>query len=107
MEAKYALMVFRSPPQSGMDYACFLSPWGQKATEAYNSLMIRFFGNVVGRRVRVSQLPRLLAIFDLDSIGLRRRAMANRFCIRMKGQCEDESEKDKETSHTVVFTSYQ
>ena len=57
--------------------------------------MLRFFGNVHGMRVRISQLPRLLAIFDLYSIGLRRRAMANRFCIRMKEQCEDESDGEQ------------
>ena len=70
IDAKYAMMVFRSLLQSGIGYACFLSPWGQKATEAYNSLMLRFFGNVLGVRFSVSQLPRLLAIFYLDSIGL-------------------------------------
>ena len=69
--------------------------WGQKEIEAYNSLMLRFFGNVLGRRVRVSKLPCLLAIFDLDSIGLRRRAMANRSCIRMNDVCEDESDAEQ------------
>ena len=95
MDATYALMVFRSLIQTGIDYACFLSPWGKKATEAYNSFMLHFFGNVLGMRVRVSQLPRLLPIFDLDSIGLRRRAIANRFCIRMKVQCKDESDGEQ------------
>ena len=87
IDAKYALMVFRSLPQSGIDYVCFLSPWRQKATEAYTSLMLRFFGNVLGMRVRVSQLPCLLAIFDLDSNGLWRRAMASIFCVRRKELC--------------------
>ena len=90
--------------QSGKDYACFLSPWGQKATEAYNSLMLRFFGNVLGMRARVSQIPRLVAIFDLDSIGLRRRAMANRFCIRMKEQCEDESDGEQRARMQAMNT---
>ena len=104
MDANYALMVFRSQLQSGIEYACFLSPWGQKATEAYNSLMLRFFGNVIGMGVRVSQLPCLLAIFDLDSIGLRRRAMANRFCIRMKEQCEDESDGEQRARMQAMNT---
>ena len=104
MDGKYALMVFRSLLQSGIDYACFLSPWGQKATEAYNSLMLRFFGNVLGMRVRVSQLPRLLAIFDRDSIGHRRRAMATRFCIRMKEQCGDESDGEQRARMQAMNT---
>ena len=56
---------------------------GQKATEAYNSQMIRFSCNILGMRVRGTELPRLLAIFGLDSIGLWRSAIAKRFCIRM------------------------
>ena len=104
MDAKYALMVFRSLLQSGIDYACFLSPWGQKTTEAYNSLMLRFFGNVLGMRVRVSQLPRILAIFDLDSIGLRRPAIANRLATRMKEQCKDESDGEQRARMQAMNT---
>ena len=55
-------------------------------------------------RVRVSQLPRLVAIFDLDSIGLRRRAMANRFCIRMKEECEDESDGEQRARMQAMNT---
>ena len=96
----YALMVFRSLLQSAIYYAYFLSPWGQKATEAYNSLI-----NVLVMRFMVSQLPRLLAIFDHDSIRRRRRAMASSSCIRMKEQCGDASDGEKRARMQAMNTS--
>ena len=54
--------------------------------------MLRFFGNALGSRVRVTQIYPLPAMFDIDSIGFRRRALANRFCRRIINQSKDESE---------------
>ena len=54
----------------------------------------------------------LLAMFDLDSIGLLRRAMANRFCIRMKEHYKNEPESGQRvrtqamnTSHNLQFST--
>ena len=44
--------------------------------------------------------------FDLDSIRLLRSSMTNRFCIRMKEQCKDESDGEQRPKTQAMNTSH-
>lgn len=67
-------------------------------------MRIRFLANVTGMTVRITQLPDLLTIFDLYSIGMRRRAMANGFCVQMKELCKDELEVEQQARMQALKT---
>ena len=104
MDPKYACVIFRSLGQSVIDCGWYLIPWGSNETNAFKRLMLRFVGNALGMRVRLTQIPRLLAMFDIDSIGFRRRALTNRFCRRMINQSKDESEMSSKAGLQALIT---
>ena len=47
------------------------------------------------------QLPRLIAMFNLDTLGARRRALAHSFVRRLKSLRENEETKPRQRSHAT------
>ena len=79
VDPSYEKMVYRTLIDSKMDYATFLFPSRTDALHAFDCLLQRFFQCCLGIRVRQSQIPRLLLRFNIDSLGIRRRTLANAF----------------------------
>ena len=75
----YAKMVYRTHIESKMDYATFLCPSSADALHAFDCLLQRLFQFCLGIRVRQSQIPHLLLMFNIDTLGIRRRKLANAF----------------------------
>ena len=82
-DPSYAKMVYRTLIESKMDYATFLCPSCADAVHAFDCLLQRFFQCCLGIRVRQSQIPRLLLMFNIDTLGIRRRTLANAFVGRL------------------------
>ena len=83
-DPSYAKMVYRTLKESKMDYAAFLCPSSADALHAFDCLLQRFFQCCLGTtRVRQSQIPRLLAMFNIDTLGIRGRKLANAFIGRI------------------------
>ena len=82
-------MVYRTLTESKMDYATFLSPSSADALHAFDGLLQRFFQCCLGIRVRLLQIPRLLLMFNIDALGIRRRTLANAFAGRLMSTLED------------------
>ena len=83
VDPSYAKMVYRTLIESKMDYATFLCPPSADALHAFDCLQQRFFQCCLGIRVRQSQIPRLLLMFSIDKLGIRRRTLANAFAGRL------------------------
>ena len=75
--------------ESKMDYATFLFPSSADALHAFDCLLQRFFQYCLGIRVRQSQIPRLLLMFNIGTLGIRRRTLANAFAGRLKSTLDD------------------
>ena len=90
VDPTYAKMVYRTAIESKMDYATFLCPSSADALHAFDCLLQRFFKFCLGIRVRQTQIPRLLLMFNIDSLGIRRRALANAFAERLMSILDDD-----------------
>ena len=73
----YMKILYRTLIQSKMDYASFLRPCSSLSYHASQSLLQRLFQCCIGMRFSKSQISRLLVMFNLETIGDRRRIMAN------------------------------
>ena len=91
VDPTYAKMVYRTLIESKMDYATFLCPSSAEALHAFDCLLQRFFQCCLGIRVRQSQIPRLLLMFNIDSLGIRRRTLANAFAGRLMSTLDDDN----------------
>ena len=85
IDAAFATMLLRSLSHSNIDYTCFLFPCAGAGQNAFDASLRRFFGCALGIRARTSQLTRLIAMFNLDSSGARRRMLANNIKRRLRG----------------------
>ena len=84
-------MVYHTLIESKMDYATFLCPSSADALHAFDSLLQRFFQCCLGIRVPQSQIPRLLLMFNIDSLGIRGRTLANAFAGRLMSTLDDDN----------------
>ena len=91
VDPSFAKMVYRTLIESKMDYATFLCPSSADALHAFDSPLQRFFQCCLGIRVRQSQIPRLLLMFNIDSLGIRRRTLANAFVGRLMSTLDDDN----------------
>ena len=82
-------MVYRKLIESKMDYATFLCPSSADALHAFDCLLQRFFQCCLGMRVRQSQIPRPLLMFNIDTLGIRRRTLANAIVGRLMSILDD------------------
>ena len=89
-DPSYAKIVYRTLIESKMDYATFLCPSSADALHAFDCLLQRFFQCYVGIRVRQSQIPRLLLIFNIDTLGIHRGTLANAFIGRLMSILDDD-----------------
>ena len=90
VDPSYAKMVYRTLIESKMDYAAFLCPSRADAFHAFGCLLQRFFQCCLGIRVRQSQIPRLLVMFNIDTLGIRRRTLADAFVGRLMSILDDD-----------------
>ena len=90
VDPSYAKMVYRTLVESKTDYATFLCPSSADALHAFDCLLQRFFQSCLGIRVRQSQIPRLLLMFNIDTLGIRRRTLANAFAGRLMSILDDD-----------------
>ena len=90
VDPSYAKMVYRTLIESKMDYAAFLCPSSADALHAFDCLLQRFFQCCLGIRVRQSQIPRLLLMFNIDTLGIRRRTLANAIAGRLMSILDDD-----------------
>ena len=60
------------------------------ALHAFDCLLQRLFQCCLGIRVRQSQIPRLLLMFNIDTLGIRRRTLANAFAGRLMCILDDD-----------------
>ena len=91
----YMKMVYRTLIQSKMDYASFLCPCSTVAYHASQSLLQRLFQCCIGMRVSKSQIPRLLMMFNLETLSDRRRRLANAFASRLCNIQEDDTATER------------
>ena len=89
-DPSYAKMVYRTLIESKMDYATFLCPSSADALYAFDCLLQRFFQCRLGIRVRESQIRRLLLMFNIDTLGIRRRAFAIAFAGGLMSILDDD-----------------
>ena len=90
VDPSFAKMVYRTHIEGKMDYATFLCPSSADALHASDCLLQRFFQCCLGIRVRQLQIPRLLLMFNIDTLGIRRRTLANAFAGRLMGIPDDD-----------------
>ena len=90
VDPSYAKMVYRILIESKMDYATFLCPSSADALHAFDCLLQRFFKCCRGINVRQSQIPRLFLMFNIDTLGIRPRTLANVFAGRLMRILEDD-----------------
>ena len=69
VNATFATMLFFLLSQSNFEYACLLCPGEEAGQNAFNALLRRFFGWAFVIHMRTSQLPRLIAMFNLNTLG--------------------------------------
>ena len=91
VDPTYEKMVYHTLIESKMDYATFLCPSSADALHVFDSLMQRFFQCCLGIRVPQSQIPRLLLKFNIDSLGIRRRTLANAFAGGLMSTLDDDN----------------
>ena len=77
IDPSYAKMVYRTLVDRKMDYATFLCTSSADALHTFDCLPQRFFQCFLGTRVRKSQIPPLLLMLNIDTLGIRRRTLAN------------------------------
>ena len=87
----YAKMVYRTLTESKMDYATFLCPSSTDALHAFDCLLQRFFHCCLGIRGRQSQIPHFLLMFNIDSLDIRRRTLANAFARSLMSTLGDDN----------------
>ena len=92
VDPSYAKMVYRTLIESKMDYATFLCPSITDALHAFDCLLQRYVQCCLGIRVRQSQIPLLPLVFNIDSLGIRRRTLANAFARRLMSTLDDDNE---------------
>ena len=78
-DPRYAKMVYRTLLERKIYYATFLCPSSADALHAFDCLLQRFFHCCLGIRVRQSQIRRLLLMFNIDTLRIRRRTLASAF----------------------------
>ena len=79
VDLSYAKMMYRTLIENKMDYATFLCPSSADALHAFDCLHQTFFQCCLGIRGQQSQIPHLLLMFSIDTLGIRRRTLANAF----------------------------
>ena len=73
-----------------MDCATFLFPSSAVSLHAFDFLLQRFFQCCLGIRVRQSQIPRLLLMLNIDTLGICRTTLANAFAGRLMSILDDD-----------------
>ena len=91
VDPSYGKMVYRALIERKMDYATFLCPSSTDALHAFDGLLQRFFHCCLGIRGRQSQIPHFLLIFNIDSLDICRRTLANAFARRLMGTLDDDN----------------
>ena len=89
VDPSYAKMVYRTFIESKMDYARFLCPSRADALHAFDCLLQRFFQCCLGISVRQSEKPRLLLLFNIAILGIRRRTLVTTFAGRLMSIQDD------------------
>ena len=89
-------MVYRTLIQSKMVYASFLCPFSTVSYHAFESLLQRLFQCCIGMRVKNSKIPRLLILFNLETLADRRRMMTNAFASRLCNIQDDDTATDRQ-----------
>ena len=84
------LQQYRTLIEGKLDYATFLCSSRADALHALDCLLQRFLQCCLGIRVRQSQIPRLLLMFNIDTLGIRRRTCANAFARRLMSIPDDD-----------------
>ena len=92
-------MVYRTRIESKMDSATFLCPSSAHALHAFDCLLQIFFQCCLGIRVLQSQIPRLLLMFNIDTLGIRRRTLGNAFAGRLMSILDDDHETVRQKLH--------
>ena len=96
MDAKYALVVFRS-----RKFPISIGANGNRGIQQSDITILRKCSWSEGQSLTTTSHT---CNFDLDSIRLLRSAMTNRFCIRMKEQCKDESDGEQRPQTQTMNT---
>ena len=91
----YMKMVYRTLIQSKMDYASFLCPCSTVAYHTSQGLLQKIFQCCIGMRVSKSQIPRLLMMFNLETLDERRRMSANAFASRLCNIQDDDTATER------------
>ena len=99
VDPSYAKMVYRTLIESKLDYATFLGPSSADALHAFDCRLQRFFQCCLGIRVRQSQIPRLLLMFNIDTLGIRRRTLANAVVGRLMSTLDDDNATARRKLH--------
>ena len=79
-----------------MDYASFLCPSSADSLHAFDCLLQRFFQFCLGITVRQSQLPHLLLFFDMGTLGICGRTLANAFVGRLMSILDDDHATERQ-----------
>ena len=91
IDSTYAKRVYHTHIESKMDYATFLCPSSAGAFDAFDSQLKRFFQCCLGISMPQLQIPRLLLMFKIDSLGICRRTLANAFAGRLMSTPDDDN----------------
>ena len=83
-------MVYNTLIESKMNCATFLCPSSADALRAFDCLLQKFFQCCPGIRLQKSQIPRLLLMFNIDTLCIRGRTLANAFVGRIMSGLEDD-----------------
>ena len=97
VDPTYAKMVYRTLIESRIYYATFLCPSSADSLHAFDCLLQRFFQCCLGIRVRQLQIPRLLLMFNIDSLGFRQRTLGNDFAGRLMRTLDDDNTTARQT----------
>ena len=95
----YANMVYQTLIESKMYYATFLCQSCADALHAFDCLLQRFFQCCLGIGERHFQIPRLLPMFNIDTLGIRRGTLANAFVGRFIGILDEDHATEWQKLH--------
>ena len=95
----YIKMVYRTLIQSKLDYVSFLCPCSTVSYHAFESHLQRLFQSCIGMRVKKPEIPRVLMMFNLETLGDGRRVMANAFASRLCNIQNDDTAADRQKLH--------